>query len=102
MLLFRASGAWLGVLEQVVEVRLKGISHPDLNPDFSAEEIKLLTDTPKFGEETEILEALLEIVQEASEEGDRLQLLKMVLLYKLSTQLKLPAYSNIEGSNPKN
>jgi ATP-dependent helicase HepA len=96
LLLFRASGTWLGILEQAVEVRLRGISHQALNPDFSAEEIKLLTDTPKFEEETEILEALLEIVREPSEEGDRLQLLKMVLLYKLSTQLKLPAYSNIE------
>lgn len=95
LLLFRASSTWLGIFQQVVESRLTGVAVPTLNSDFSAEDLHRLTQTPHFAGETEILEAFLELVREPSEEGDRLQLLIMILLQELSTRLKLPPSGNL-------
>ncbi|MCT7959435.1 SNF2-related protein [Laspinema sp. D1] len=94
LLLFRASSTWLGIFQQVVESRLTGVAVPALNSDFSAEDLHRLTQTPHFAGEPEILEALLKLVREPSEEGDRLQLLILILLQELSTRLKVPPYGN--------
>ena len=54
--------------------------------------MRLLVETPKFSGEEEILQALLKILQQSSEDGDRLELLQTILLYHLSEVLKLQSY----------
>jgi ATP-dependent helicase HepA len=88
LLLFRAAGTWLGILEQLIKVRL-GISSAALIQEFGPESDKILTQTPKFTNEEEFLESLLRIIQQPSEDGDRLELLKTVVLYHLCEPLKL-------------
>ena len=92
LLLFRAAGTWLGVLKAVVTTRLKGVSNADLVKEFGNEDVRLLVETPKFSGEEEILQALLKILQQSSEDGDRLELLQTILLYHLSEVLKLQSY----------
>ncbi len=92
LLLFRAAGTWLGVLKEVVTVRLNGVFHADLVQEFGTENVRLLVETPKFSGEEEILQALLNILQQPSEAGDRLELLQIILLYHLSEVLKLQSY----------
>ena len=92
LLLFHASGTWLGILAQVLETRLSGISHSALIQEFGADNIRILTETPKFSGEEQILQSLLRIIQQPSEEGERLELLKIVILYHLSETFKLQSY----------
>ncbi|MEP6485861.1 SNF2-related protein [Microcoleus vaginatus GB2-A3] len=92
LLLFRASGTWLGILAQVLETRLSGISHSALIQEFGADNIRIMTETPKFSGEEQILQSLLRIIQQPSEEGSRLELLKIVILYHLSETFKLQSY----------
>ncbi len=92
LLLFLASGTWLGLLEQVITARLKNVARKELIQDFDEESISMLTDTPKFASEEEILESLLKIVRQPSEDGDRIELLKTVLLYHLSEGFNLQSY----------
>jgi ATP-dependent helicase HepA len=89
ILLFRASGTWLGILEQVIKARVSGISSEGLIQEFGAESDKTLTQTPKFVGEEEILRNLLQVIQQPSEDGDRLELLKTVILHHLCEPLKL-------------
>lgn len=91
LLLFRASSTWLGMLKQVITARLKGGSHPALIREFGAEDVRLLLETPKFAGEVEILQSLLKLLEEPSADGDRIELLKLVLLNHLCFLLKLPA-----------
>ncbi|PAX60544.1 protein DpdE [Brunnivagina elsteri] len=97
LLLFRAAGTWLGILEQLIKVRL-GISSAALIQEFGAESDKILTQTPKFNNEEEILESLLQIIQQPSEDGDRLELLKIVILHHLCEPLKL---QSLKANIPK-
>ncbi|MGI2905097.1 protein DpdE [Tolypothrix sp. VBCCA 56010] len=92
LLLFLASGTWLGLLEQVITARLKKVARKELIQDFDDESISMLTDTPKFAGEEEILESLLKIIRQPSEDGDRIELLKTVLLYHLSERFNLQSY----------
>jgi len=92
LLLFRASGTWLGILAQVLETRLSGISHSALIQEFGADHIRILRETPKFSGEEQILQFLLRIIQQPSEEGERLELLNIVILYHLSETFKLQSY----------
>ncbi|MEH2380420.1 MAG: protein DpdE [Nostoc sp.] len=107
LLFFRASGTWLGILKQVIQARLssetalregfppqatanpKGISTAELIQEFGADSVRILTETPKFAGEAEILQSLLQIIEQPSEDGDRLELLKTVILYQLCEPLKL-------------
>ncbi len=89
LLLFRASGTWLGILEQVIKVRLTGISSAALVQEFDADCDRIITQTPKFTNEEEILQSLLRVIQQPSEDGDRLELLKTVILHHLCEPLKL-------------
>lgn len=91
LLLFRASGTWLNILKQVLESRLSGASHSELVREFISDDIEILIKTPKFSGEEEILQSLLEILQDPSEDGDRVELLKMVLLHDLSQHFKIQA-----------
>ncbi|MEG4346670.1 protein DpdE [Microcoleus sp. A003_D6] len=92
MLLFRAAGTWLGILQQIVEVRLSCISHAGIIQEFGIDSARILSETPKFSGEAEILQSLLQIIQEPSEDGDRIELLKIVLIYHLSECFKLQSY----------
>jgi ATP-dependent helicase HepA len=89
LLLFRASGTWLGILKQVIQARLKSVSTPELIAEFGADSVRILTAAPKFTGEAEILQSLLGIIEQPSEDGDRLELLKTVILYQLCEPLKL-------------
>jgi len=89
LLLFRAAGTWLGILQQIVAARLNSISHAGIIQEFGIDSDRILTETPKFSGEAEILQSLLQIIQEPSEEGDRIELLKIVLIYHLSECFKL-------------
>jgi ATP-dependent helicase HepA len=91
LLLFCASGTWLGILEWVLITRLNSIVHPSLLENFNAESIQLLTSTPKFFREEEILERLLEIVRTSPECGDRIAHLQAVLQnLQYSTKARKP------------
>lgn len=118
-LLFCASNTWLGILKQVVKVRLKGIlktsvieeaSIPiylkddlainqdfDKNMfihDFGINQAKILAETPPFNGELNILSSILQILQNPSQEGDRLELLKLIILYDLADILQLQSFKN--------
>jgi len=92
LLLFRASSTWLGILKEVVEARLNSVSHPGLIKEFGADDVRILIETPKFPGEEEILQSLLEILQQPSEDGDCLELLKIILLYHLSEIFGFQSY----------
>jgi len=97
LLLFLASGTWLGILEQIITARLSGIRQTGLIREFGEDDIRILTTTPKFPEEAKILESLLQTIKQPSEDGDRIELLKIVLLYRLSEIFGLQSYrSNIK------
>jgi ATP-dependent helicase HepA len=92
ILLFRASSTWWGVLKDVVEARLKNSFSAELVREFGAEDVRLLGTIPHFPQEEDILRSLLKVLAEPSEDGDRLELLKIVLLYHLSEILGLQSY----------
>ncbi|MFH7024686.1 MAG: protein DpdE [Heteroscytonema crispum UTEX LB 1556] len=97
LLLFLACGTWSGILEQVITTRLSGIRHTGLIQEFGEDDIHNLTETPKFPQEEAILESLLKIIRQPSEDGDRIELLKILLLYRLSEILGLQSFrSNIK------
>lgn len=79
LILFCASGTWLGILEWVLIARLTARVHPSLLDNLNDEAIQLLTSTPKFYREEEILERLLEVVAICPECGDRISHLQGVL-----------------------
>ena len=89
LLFFRASGTWLGILKQLIQARLSSISTAELIREFGADSVRILTETPKFAGEVEILQSLLQIIEQPSEDGDRLELLKTVILYQLCEPLKV-------------
>ncbi len=90
LLFFRASGTWLGILKQVIQARLSGVSTAELIQEFGADSVRILTETPKFANgEANILQSLLQIIEQPSEDGDRLELLNTVILYQLCEPLKL-------------
>ncbi|MEA5536675.1 protein DpdE [Crocosphaera sp. XPORK-15E] len=124
-LLFCSSNTWLGVLKQVVETRLKGILNTSLIDDCSMimssesldktesnqsddiihslikdigeKEYKILLATPSFEGEINILKSILEILNSPSEDGDRLELLNLIIFYNLADILDLQSFkSNLE------
>ncbi|MBE9209618.1 DEAD/DEAH box helicase family protein [Nostoc sp. LEGE 06077] len=94
LLLFLASGTWLGILEQVIAARQSGIRHPALIKEFGNHDLNLLTQTQKFEGEEEILTSLRQIISQPSEDGDRIELLKIILLYRLSEIYGLQSFRN--------
>jgi ATP-dependent helicase HepA len=79
LLLFRASGTWLTILEWVILTRLNGDAIPTLVKELGAAAVDLLLNTPQFPSEADILQTLLGTLQHPSEEGDRIEHLQMVL-----------------------
>ncbi|MBF2068023.1 MAG: helicase [Calothrix sp. C42_A2020_038] len=92
LLLFRASGTWLGILHLVVSSRLRGILSQELTKEFDADSLNILVKTPKFNKEVEILQGIIRVLDKPSEDGDRLVLLRIVILYKLSENFKLQSF----------
>ncbi len=90
LLLFQASGTWLGILEQVIAARLSSKTHSKLIQEFGEENVRLLTATPKFSGEEAILESLLKILRQPVEEGERTENLRTVLLNQLAAYFKIP------------
>ena len=91
LLLFLAAGTWLGILEQVITARLTAKPHAKLIQEFKEDDIRLLTTTPKFSGEEEILQSFLKIIRQPQEDGQRTENLKTVLLNQLGTYFKIPA-----------
>ncbi|MEA5583475.1 protein DpdE [Nodularia harveyana UHCC-0300] len=89
LLFFLASGSWLGILEQVITARLTGKTQSQLIPEFKENDLRILTTTPKFPEETEILQSCLQILRQSVEEGERTENLNTVLLNQLATYFKI-------------
>ncbi len=87
LLLFQASGTWLGILEQVITARLSGMSHKAV--EFEENDIRILTQTPKFPGEEEILQSLLKIIRQPVEDGQRIEHLRTVLLNQLAVYFKI-------------
>ena len=97
LLLFRGSGTWLGVLKDIITARLGSKSSATRLREFSADEIQKLTETPLFEGEEKILQRLLQIINQPSEDGDRLELLKTVILYRLSEIFELQSWRSNLG-----
>lgn len=97
LLFFRASNTWLGILEQVIQARLNNVPTAELIQEFGANSVRTLTETPKFDGEAEILQSLLQVIEQPSEDGARLELLKTVILYQLCEPLKL---QSLKGNLP--
>ncbi|WP_107668677.1 protein DpdE [Cyanothece sp. BG0011] len=93
-LLFRSSNSWLGVLQAVVETRLNEVSfvNSSLIKDIGERDYNILRETPLFEEEKGILESILNILKTPSEDGDRLELLKLIILYYLADILDLQSF----------
>ena len=98
LLIFRGAGTWLGILEQLITARLQSTSSPELIREFGRESIGVLTKTAKFAGEEAILQSLLKLIKQPSEDGDRIELLKIVLLYSLSDRFKLQSF---KGNLPR-
>ncbi|MBW4554687.1 MAG: DEAD/DEAH box helicase family protein [Trichormus sp. ATA11-4-KO1] len=89
LLLFLAAGTWLGILEEVITARLSGKVPAKLIQEFPEDDLCILTTTPKFPEEAEILQSLLKILRQPVEDGDRQENLKTVLLNQLAAHFKI-------------
>ncbi len=87
LLLFQANGTWLGILEQVITARLSGISPK--TGEFGENDLRILTQTPKFSGEEEILQSLLKIIRQPVEDGERIDHLRTVLLNQLAVYFKI-------------
>ncbi len=92
LLLFRASGTWLGVLEEIIDARLRGMYSEQLIQQFGKDSISILTKTLKFQGEEEILQSLLNVVRSPLEHGDecdRIDQLITLLLNQLAVYFKI-------------
>ncbi|MBS3029677.1 MAG: DEAD/DEAH box helicase family protein [Dolichospermum sp. DET50] len=91
LLFFLGSGTWLGILEQVINARLGNNKQLEkLIQEFTKKDINILTQTPKFSGEEEILQSLLKTIQQPPEAGERIEHLQTVLLNQLGIYFKLP------------
>jgi ATP-dependent helicase HepA len=78
-ILIQAAGTWLGLLEEVIRCRLGWSDLDALPTEFQADALKALGEATHFEGELDILEAMLDLLREPSEEGDRLALLEASL-----------------------
>lgn len=87
-LLFETGNTWLGLLQKAIETRLQG----KINPSLRLQDGRILVEVPKFSGEEEILQGILTLIEKPSEEGDRLELLKILLCYHLADILGLQSF----------
>lgn len=78
LLLLSTSGR-LTILEWAILARLNNQPIAALVQELGKTAVELLRNTPQFPGEVDILQALLDIIQQPSEEGDRIEHLQMVL-----------------------
>jgi ATP-dependent helicase HepA len=79
LLLISTSGTWLAILEWAILARLHDRHIPALVQELGITAVELLRNTPQFPGEVDILQAFLDIIQQPSEEGDRIEHLQMVV-----------------------
>lgn len=92
LILFRASNTWWIIFQQVLEARAYDVVSPELMRELGIEDREVLTGLPKFSGEDEIIEAMLKIVRAPSQEGDRIQLVKTIVLHHLARELNLQSF----------
>ncbi len=92
LILFQGLGTWLSILSQIITSRLNGKASESLRQEIGEETSKILTQTPQFAGEDKILQEILKLLQQPSEDGDRLELLKIVILYHFSERFNLQSY----------
>ncbi len=95
LLLFEASSSWLGILKQLIEIRLNSLDKKEqkkAEKEWGKNNLEILTKTTIFAGESEILNEILNLINTDSEDGDKLELLNLILLYHLSDILELQGY----------
>ena len=78
-ILFECSGTWYGLLESILECRLNGHHKNFLKHEIGKKQTQILCNTPFFKYEKEILKAMLDVIREESESGDRIYLLEEII-----------------------
>jgi ATP-dependent helicase HepA len=77
--LFETFGTWLGFFEDVVRTRLGEAVTDALRSSLSMEAISALQEVAHFPGEDSLLVAMLEVLAEPAEDGDRIELLRLTL-----------------------
>lgn len=98
IVLLRASGTWLGVLEEALKVRLSLAPASALAREFSPDDLQSLSESPLFDGELELLRAMLDVVQQPAEGGDRAQLLVDMLRRLKASRAKAAVFTSFEGT----
>lgn len=96
IILLRASGTWLGMLEKVLKVRLSLAPASTLAQDFTQDDLQPLSESPLFEGESELLHTMLDVVQQPVEAGDRVQLLVDMLRRLQASHAKAVVFTNFE------
>lgn len=78
-ILFEASSATKRFFKSVLTSRLHQKAELQVKQEYTREQVSLLTDVPHFQEEPAILNQMLKIIDEPFEDGDRLELLSVLL-----------------------
>lgn len=92
LILFRAAGTWFGVLRSVIAARLSSKVPTEFIQECGNVDVEALTRPEFFEGEEELLNKLLKILQQPSEDGDRIELLKIVILYRFAEQFQLQSF----------
>lgn len=99
IMLLRASGTWLGVLEKVLRVRLSAAPASTLATEFSPNDLELLNGSPLFDGEAELLSTMLDTVQQPAADDDRVQLLVEILRRLQASRSKAVVFTSFESSH---
>lgn len=98
IILLRASGTWLGVLEKALKVRLSLAPASTLAREFGQDDLQILGESPLFDGEPELLRAMLDVVQQPAEDGDRVQLLVDMLRRLQTSRAKAVVFTSFEST----
>lgn len=79
LLLFEAANSSMKFLKAVLTSRLELKVDPLVKIEYTEDQLMLLTKVPHFAEEELIIKQLLRILDEPSEDGDKLELLSMLV-----------------------
>lgn len=79
LLLFEAASSSTRFFKAVLTSRLKLQADPLVKEEYKEEQIALLTNVPHFSEEEIIIKQLLRILDQPSEDGEKLELLSMLV-----------------------
>lgn len=101
LIMLRASGTWLGLLESVIKARLSGVSSERLRNAFEEADLTLLIDFAKFAGEDEILFAIMGQLLESPDGDDRLELLEQVVSKLVSRAKRQFSHRTVQLHLPK-